>query len=121
MIKEYAQFVYIAGPLSRGETASNVYTAIKAGHDLLDAGHVPYVPHLDIVMTLQRPRVYEDWIAADNIVIERCDALWRLPGASPGADKEVELAISLGLDVYYNFESLILFCDEEAEAKSANI
>lgn len=41
-----------------------------------------------------------------NAVLERCDAVLRLPGESPGADREVHYAISLGKPVYYGLEEL---------------
>jgi hypothetical protein len=35
------------------------------------------------------------------------DAVLRLPGTSPGADREVALALSLGIPVYYDIEEML--------------
>ncbi len=106
MIKSDAKLVYIAGPLSQGETPENIHRAIKAGHFVMDIGHVPFIPHLDVIMTVQRPRLYEEWIAADLCIITRCDVLWRIPGTSPGGDREVEFAESIGVPIVYTEDEL---------------
>ena len=41
-----------------------------------------------------------------NRLLERCDALLRLPGASRGADMDVERARALGLPVYTSIDEL---------------
>ena len=41
-----------------------------------------------------------------NRLLERCDALLRLPGASRGADMDVERARALGLPVYSSIAEL---------------
>lgn len=118
MIKSDAKLVYVAGPLEGGETAKNVHNAIKAGHFVMDIGHVPYVPHLDVIMTMQRPRKYEEWIAADFVIITRCDVLWRTPGVSPGADREVEFAESIGVPVVYTDDELEDLLNDVEKASS---
>lgn len=106
MIKSDAKLVYVAGPLTVGEPGHNLHVAMVAGHAVMDIGHVPYVPHLTVIMSLTQPRDYEEWIAADLAIITRCDALWRLPGKSPGGDREVEFAESIGVPVVYSAEEL---------------
>jgi hypothetical protein len=39
-------------------------------------------------------------------LIERCDAVLRIPGESKGADGDVELAGKLGLPVYHRLDEL---------------
>ena len=39
-------------------------------------------------------------------LLEKCDAVLRLPGASKGADEDVRLAIERGLKIYYRFEDV---------------
>jgi hypothetical protein len=39
-------------------------------------------------------------------LLERCDALLRIPGASKGADQDVERARALGLPVYFSLAEL---------------
>jgi hypothetical protein len=53
------------------------------------------------------PRPYEFWLELDNQFLPCCAALLRLPGESSGADKEVQLAQSLGIPVFTEIESLI--------------
>jgi len=112
ILYETALLVYVAGPLSGGETAKNVYDAMQAGHAVMDAGHVPYIPHLDVIMTMQRPRPYEEWIAADFAVIRRCDILWRIPGRSPGAIRESAEALRLSIPVVRSYEELLKVADD---------
>lgn len=104
--------VYIAGPYSKGDVAANVRAAIVAAGDLRNEGFAPFVPHLTHFWHLVRPRGYEDWLDLDNQFLPCCDCLLRLPGASSGADKEVELALSLRLSVYMSIDELLL--NEEA-------
>ncbi len=106
MIKSDAKLVYVAGPLTQGEPGHNLHVAMVAGHAVMDMGHVPYVPHLTVIMSLTQPRDYEEWIASDLCIITRCDALWRLPGVSLGGDREVEFAESIGVPVVYSADEL---------------
>lgn len=41
-------------------------------------------------------------------LLQRCDAVWRLPGASRGADLDVARAQALGLPVYHALEQIPL-------------
>ena len=81
--------IYVAGPLSEGDHGDNVRTAILVATALLDAGHHPYLPHLTAFWHLVTPRDYEVWMDLDIEWIKQCEALVRLPGESPGADREV--------------------------------
>lgn len=96
--------IYIAGPYSSGPD-ENTRRAILVGHDVMDAGHVPYVPHLSHFMELVRPRPYEDWMSMDLQIIPRCDCLIRLSGESSGSDREVALAIELHLPIVFEREA----------------
>jgi hypothetical protein len=46
------------------------------------------------------PHAYETWLTLDLIWLATCDAVWRLPGVSAGADREVAEAQRLGLPVW---------------------
>ena len=100
--------VYVAGPLTAGDQALNVRAAIEAGQRLLEAGLVPFVPHLDMFWHLVCPNEYETWMAKGLAWLEACDVLLRLPGRSPGADREVGRAFELGLPVYTAADDLLL-------------
>jgi hypothetical protein len=94
---------YCAGPYS-AETPeavqANVDAAIDAGNRLMDAGVGVIVPHLSHYPHARRPRGYEEWMALDFELLSRCDVLLRLPGASPGADREVLFAVGEYIPVF---------------------
>ena len=89
------RYVYVAGPISKGDTHVNVRNGMLAGLELIKRGFVPFVPHLDYGMRFLDPETmhYENILAQDFAWIKRCDALLRLPGESPGADREEAHAI----------------------------
>jgi hypothetical protein len=39
-------------------------------------------------------------------ILEKCDAILRIPGESKGADNDVQIAIERGLKVYYNLDEI---------------
>lgn len=93
--------VYVAGPYTKGDVAVNVREAVRVGDELLNAGFAPYVPHFTHFWHMLFPHPYEDWLDQDNQFLPCCDALLRIPGESGGADKEVELARTLGIPVFF--------------------
>ncbi len=99
--------VYVAGPITLGDTTLNIRRGIEVGNTLLNIGHAPYVPHLTHFWQLMFPREYEEWLNLDNQFLPLCEALIRLPGESLGSDKEVSLAIDLGIPVYYGLEAFL--------------
>ena len=99
--------VYVSSPYSLGGVEANVRTAINAATELLDAGYWPYVPLLCHFWHQQRPRDYETWMALDLAWLAVCDCVLRLPGESPGADREVARAHELGLPVYGSVEEVL--------------
>ncbi len=99
--------VYVAGPYTKGDVAVNVRNAIKAGVQLLDAGHYPFIPHLCHFIHMQAPRPYEVWTAFDNAFLPDCDALIRLLGESSGADAEMALAWKLEIPVFSGVEHFL--------------
>ncbi len=98
--------VYIAGPISLGNSEQNTRAAIDAGQFVRRVGHIPFIPHLAWLWQLIYPATAEEWYAYDNEWLAVCDALLRLPGKSYGADNEVRLAERLGLPVFYTPEVL---------------
>jgi hypothetical protein len=92
--------VYVAGPYSGGDTILNIRAAIRAASRIMDAGHAPFYPHLTGIWHLVSPKEYEQWLAYDFEWLRACEALVRLPGDSPGADREVETAKEEGIPVY---------------------
>ena len=98
--------VYIAGPYTTGDTMANIRTACSYGDIVARRGHAPMVPHLSGFMEAIYPQGYETWMRIDLAWLAVADAVIRIPGHSPGADREVDEARRLGIPV---FEGLGLF------------
>jgi hypothetical protein len=101
--------VYVAGPLTQGDMAVNIRKAIDAANELRDMGYTPIVPHLSFYWHTIHQREYEDWLAMDFELIERCDVMLRIPGYSPGADREVAEAVRIGIPVFDSISDLARF------------
>jgi len=91
--------VYIAGPYTKGDTELNVQNAMVAGDLVIEAGGAPLVPHWTHFQHTFRPHDYETWMTIDFSHLVNCDALWRIPGESVGADREVAFAHEHGIPV----------------------
>ena len=92
--------IYIAGPYTKGDTAENVRNAIYAGNFLANKGHAVFIPHLTHFWHMLIPNGYDFWMKQDEIWLRECDAVYRIDGESAGADKECEIARSLGMPIY---------------------
>lgn len=103
--------VYVAAPLGASERwSSTVPTAILAG-DRLAAAHprlLVYVPHaLGPAWDAYVAHDYEWWMSHCLGMVARCDAVLRVPGDSPGADRETALAHSLKIPVFHTQGDLL--------------
>ena len=98
--------VYIAGPLTHGDQQANARAAHYGAGLLMQAGDAlgqriaTFIPHAYLQCEGYFPRPYEKWMESCFIALRACDALVRLPGYSPGADREVAEARRLGIPVY---------------------
>ncbi len=99
--------IYVAGPYTKGDVAVNVRNAIAMADELADDGFAPYVPHFTHFWHMLHPRPYEFWLDHDNQFLPLCDGVFRLDGLSNGADKEVELAVRLGIPVFHELDALL--------------
>ena len=99
--------VYVAGPYTKPDPCVNTHEAVKTATVLLKLGYAPFVPHLSHFWHTMTPMPYEAWLDYDNQFLPCCDCVLRLPGESSGADKEVELAKSLGIRVLYGTSDLL--------------
>jgi hypothetical protein len=99
-------FVYIAGPLTLGDTTVNIRNAMLAGNAVRRMGAYPYVPHYNAIRHFLEPCAPEWWIEEDLAWLSLCDALLRLPGASVGADREVAEAERLRKPVFHSLDAL---------------
>ena len=106
--------VYIAGPYTKGGEATNVRNALEAADRVLEAGHVPFVPHLFHFWDFISPKPYEVWMQLDHVMLHACEVVIRLPGESEGSDREVEQAREWNMPV---FESVDDFLHEYGEVR----
>lgn len=100
--------VYVAGPmLGSGNPYVNIYKACEVGMRLLDAGLAPHIPHLNAQLEMSfGERPVSVWLDLDKAFLLACDALLRLEGKSPGADKEVAWAHEAHIPVFYSLDTL---------------
>lgn len=107
--KKHRTRVYIAGPLTTGNTLVNIRSAICTATTLLKRGYAPYVPHLTALWEIASPEEfsYEDWMGLDFEFMGACDVVLRLPGDSHGSDREVALAMKMGIPVFMSLDTLI--------------
>ncbi len=94
------KMIYVAGPISKGPIDDHVRSAVFIGDRIMEKGHAAFLPQLSILWQFVSPHTWEEWLAMDDTVIRKCDALFRLPGESKGADREVALARSLHMPVF---------------------
>lgn len=106
--------VYVAGPLTSGNRfTDNVRAAIDCADRLVSAGFLPYVPHLCVFWDMVHPHPYEYWMKLDRGWLGSCDVLLRLPGRSPGSDREVLWAKELGIPVFFDERELLAWATEQ--------
>ena len=114
--------VMIAGPYMSGtggdpaKIAANRARLEAMALPIYERGHLPLIGEwlaLPIIHAAggreHGDKVFEAYqYPVAHRLLERCDALLRLPGASRGADRDVERARSLGLPVVTNVDELPL-------------
>jgi len=101
--------VYLAGPITKPDPLTNALRAIKVADVLLRLGFAPYVPQLSVFWQQHGEydpdnshEDYETFMAIDFEWLGQCHALLRLPGHSPGADREEVFAKHLGIPVVHS-------------------
>jgi len=103
------RLVYVSGPISAGPLEHNLRAALDVGDWVRELGHAALIPHLDILWQFVSPHSWEENLAHDEIILERCDALYRVPGDSPGADREMEFARRHDIPVFTSLRDLHAF------------
>ena len=98
--------VYIASSYT-GDIEANVERQLRVFDALRSAGHAPFAPLWAHFQDLRYPRDYHDWLDWCMEWVKVSDCVLRLDGFSMGADKEVELAESLKIPVYYDIRELL--------------
>lgn len=105
--------VYLAAKFTKGDQLQNIRRAIDCAEQLYQLGYAPFVPHLFAAWHAFHEHSWSEWMQLDDEWLRRCDALFRLPGESEGADVEVLRARSYGMPVFTDFDEL----EAWAEAK----
>lgn len=98
--------IYVSGPYTAPDPVVNTREAIIVGTRIAEAGGVPFIPHLTHFWHLVDPHSYDFWLKQDLAWIARCDAFYRIPGTSNGADAEQEEAERLKLPVFTGINGL---------------
>ena len=103
--------VFVSGPITDGgrltydEQRDAANAGVRAGIELAQAGYAPYIPHLNWFHP--DTKVMDSWYEVDLAVLERCDAVVRLPGQSYGAYYEEMRAHTLGIPVFGSVVELV--------------
>lgn len=108
------KLVYVAGPYSHGNVNRNVQKACHAGDIIYEKGGLPFVPHLAHMWDMMSPQPYEHWMDMDYNYLELCDAIFILPGYSPGAESEYRRAQELNLPIFHDYETLEFWLETTA-------
>lgn len=112
--------ILIAGPYRSGTgdnpalMEQNLRTLEKVSLPLYRAGHIPLIGEWLALPLLReagskRPgdEVYNEILyPIANRLLQRCDGVLRLPGASKGADEDIRLAKERGLHVWYKLSDV---------------
>jgi len=101
------KYIYVAGPYEKPDPIENTRNAILMGNSLRKLGFCPFIPHLTLLWHLVSPMPVGFWYEFDNEWLEKCDAILRLYGQSYGADAEEDLAVSLGIPIFYSIKDLV--------------
>lgn len=92
--------LYVAGPYTRPDPVENTHKAVKVATALYELTEwVPLVPHITLLWHAITPRPVEFWYELDLHHMAHCDAVVRMPGASSGADREMEYAAEIGMEI----------------------
>ncbi len=112
--------ILVAGPYRSGTgddpalVDANLRRLEEATRPLFDAGHLPMVAEwvsLPVAREAGSTRVGDEvserylYPTAARL-LQRCDGVLRLPGASSGADQDVALARERGLPVWHRLEDV---------------
>lgn len=98
------QRFYVAGPFSantREQELQNVKIAQDFGAELAHYGHYVHVPHAATDF-LHSKMDYEYFMQLDFSIIECWATALFVVGRSPGTDREIEFATSLGIPIYWD-------------------
>lgn len=113
-------FILIAGPYRSGTNddpvlmKKNLAFLEEAALPLFRAGHLPLIGEwvaLPLMQTGGSKKIGDEVYTeiaypVAKRLLQKCDAVLRLPGESKGADQDVLIAKELGLKIYYKLEDV---------------
>ncbi|WP_350285365.1 DUF4406 domain-containing protein [uncultured Croceitalea sp.] len=114
------QMILVAGPYLSG--TNNDLKLVQKNMDALEAyalpifekGHIPIIgewvanPLIKLAGSKSIGDVifHEIQYPAAHRLLQKCDAVLRIEGASKGADQDVKIAKKLGLKIYFNLNEI---------------
>ena len=112
--------ILIAGPYRSGTNDDpklmrlNLYALQSVALPLFKKGHIPIVGEwvaLPLIYLAGSKRPGDEaWeeiqYPVAHKLLEKCDAVLRLPGASKGADEDVRIAKERGLKIFYSLQDV---------------
>jgi hypothetical protein len=112
--------ILIAGPYRSGTNddpalmAENLSKMEEVALPIFRAGHIPVIGEWFALPLLKQAgskypgdEAYEEIsYPVSHRVLAKCDAIFRIAGASKGADEDVRIAKENGLKVYYKLEDI---------------
>lgn len=108
MVAVQRKRIYVAGPISKGDTLAHIANGIHAADRLLEIGFLPFCPHaMSAHWHMLHPKSHSQWMDFDLQWVAVCDGLLRIPGESIGADLEVAFAEENGIPVFHDIEDLV--------------
>lgn len=115
----YRPLVYMCHPYS-SDPAGNVVASMHKWDELMTLDKFVLInPLWSHAQHCELQRPYEFWLKYDLRLIERCDAVYRVAGDSPGADREVAHAQRHGLPVFTEVTNLVKWCETWSLTKPA--
>ena len=113
--------ILIAGPYRSGTNddpaliAQNLRRLEEAALPLFRAGHVPVIgewialPLMKVAGSLKHgDKIYNEIsYPVAHRLLQKCDAILRLPGESNGADQDVAVGKTLGLRIFYSVREVL--------------
>ena len=112
--------ILIAGPYASGTDGDpalmqqNLERLEQAAWPLFRAGHIPMIGEWVALPVLRSagatgpsdPLAAEVMYPTAERLLQRCDAVLRLPGDSRGSDQDVAIALSRNLPVYFSLDEV---------------
>jgi hypothetical protein len=111
--------ILIAGPYRSGtgdepeKLAANLAFLESAAWPIFEAGHIPMIGEWVALPVMRNINSVVGDPASLGILtptaerlLEHCDAVFRLPGASTGADNDVRIANDRGIPVYTDIDEI---------------